>query len=412
VSGGAGLRILVLTHNYPRFYGDFSGTFIEALSEAMQAQGCQVTVLTPFDVRFARRPDDHAVDLRTYRYIWPPRLHMLGYMRSTQGDRSLRRSSVLLAPFMLFSGALATMFTAMRQHPDVIHAHWVLPNGFLGALTARLLRIPLVVSLPGSDVFVSGMNPLFLRMARFAFSQAAAITTNSTDLLEAATALGADPGRIRLIIYGVDPAVIAPDASGRAVLRAKLGIDPAAPVILAVGRLVAKKGFDVLVKALPSIQLPAVVVIVGDGPERATLEGLAERGGVRERICFAGSVPRNELTGYYNMADIFAMPSVRLPVDGLNVAVVEAMACALPIVASDVGGNPLVVNDGGNGLLVEEGDAPALAAAINRLLADPSLRAEMGLRSRERVLAEFSWQNLAAAYRSLFDEVQPTQRAG
>jgi glycosyltransferase involved in cell wall biosynthesis len=399
------VRILVLTHNYPRFHGDFSGTFIEALSEAVQAQGCQVTVVTPFDVRFARRPDDHSVDLRTYRYIWPQRLHILGYMRSTQGDRSLHLSSVVLAPFLFFFGALATMRTAVRQRPAVIHAHWVLPNGFLAALAARLLHIPLVVSLPGSDVFVSGMNPLFLRMARFAFAQAATITTNSIDLLEAATALGAAPHKIRLIIYGVDPQAIAPDIAGRAALRARLGIDQDTPVILAVGRLVAKKGFDVLVRALPHIRQPATVVLVGDGAERAALEKLAEELGVRERIHFVGNVPRNELTGYYNTADIFAMPSVRLPVDGLNVSVVEAMSCGLPVVASDVGGNPLVVADGENGVLVGEGDHVALGAAVNRLLADAPLRTAMGRRSRERVLAEFSWQRLAVSYSSLFDEI-------
>ena len=126
---------------------------------------------------------------------------------------------------------------------------------------------------------------------------------------------------------------------------------------------------------------------------------------VRERIYFVGNVPRHELTGYYNMADIFAMPSVRLPVDGLNVSVVEAMSCGLPIVASNIGGNPLVVADGDNGLLVDEGDHVALSAAVNRLLGDAPLRAAMGRRSRERVLAEFSWQRLALSYKSLFGEL-------
>ena len=116
-------------------------------------------------------------------------------MRSTQGDRSLRLSSVVLAPFLFFFGALATMRTAARQRPDVIHAHWVLPNGFLAALAARLLTFHWWCRCPVPMCFVSGMNPLFLHMARFAFAQAAAITTNSTDLLEAATALGARPAQ-------------------------------------------------------------------------------------------------------------------------------------------------------------------------------------------------------------------------
>lgn len=399
------MNILVLTHNYPRFHGDFSGAFIEALSEA-QAQGHHVSVLTPYDARFSRRPDDHTVNLHTYRYVWPARLHVLGYMRSTRADRALRLSSVLLAPFLFIFGALAVLRAARRERPDVIHAHWALPNGFLGALAARLLGIPLVVSLPGSDVLVSGLNPLFLAMARFAFRQAAALTTNSEDLLEAAIALGAARDKFHLIIYGVDPQAIAPDRSQRRALRARLGLAEDAPVVLAVGRLSPKKGFDVLVKAAPLLRPHAHVVIVGDGDQRAELEALVAALGVAQRVHFTGNVPRHELVHYYNMADIFAMPSVRLPVDGLNVSVVEAMSCALPIVASDVGGNPLVVADGDNGLLVGEGQVEQLADALNRLIDAPALGATMGERSRQRVLAEFSWRHIAAAYADIFAALQ------
>lgn len=398
------MRILVLTHNYPRFAGDFSGTFIEALSQAIHAQGHQVTVLAPYDSRFARRSNDSAVNLITYRYAWPDRLHILGYMRSTRGDRALRPSSLVLAPLLFCFGAAATLRYARRQKPDAIHAHWVLPNGFLGAVASRLLRIPLVVSLPGSDVFVSGMNPLFLSMARFAFHQAAAITTNSEDLRDAAIALGAEPAKFTLVIYGVDPDAIAPDGSHRSALRARLGLGDDTPVVLAVGRLVPKKGFDILLRAAPALDPAAHMVIVGDGDRRAELHALAASLSVCQRVHFVGNVPRHELTAYYNMADIFVMPSVRLPADGLNVAVVEAMSCGLPIVASDVGGNPLVVADGDNGLLVGEGQVEALAAAINRLLADPTLRLAMGRRSRQRVLAEFSWRHLAATYVELFEQ--------
>ena len=404
------MKVLVLTHNYPRFHGDFSGTFIEALSEAVAAQGHDITVLTPHDPRFARLPGDHHVNLVTYRYAWPSRLHVLGYMRSTRGDRALRLSSVLLAPFLFLFGTLAALRIAWRQHPDVIHAHWVLPNGFIGALAARLLGIPLVVSLPGSDVFVSGLNPLFLAMARFAFHQAAFITTNSDDLCQAAVDLGAQPDKMRLIIYGVDPQAIAPDLSHRAELRQRLGIGERTPVVLAVGRLVAKKGFDVLVRSAQDLNPSAHIVIVGDGDQRAELEQSALSLEVSEKLHFVGNVPRQELTDYYNMADVFAMPSVRLPVDGLNVVVVEAMSCGLAVVASNVGGNPLVVRDGDNGLLVPEGNVPQLAAAINRVLNDLALRLRMGGRSRERVLDEFSWNRLAAEYVDMFSSIRRGSR--
>lgn len=406
------MKLLVLTHNYPRFAGDFSGVFIEALSEAMQAAGHQVTVLTPHDARFARPPGDHQVDLRTYRYAWPASLEILGYMRSTKADRALQPTSILLAPLFFIAGTLATLRLARRLRPDVIHAHWLLPNGFLGAVASRRLGIPLVVSLPGSDVLVSGMNPLFRSMARFAMRQAAAITTNSEDLREAAIDLGADPARFSLIIYGVDPAAIAPDDAPRAGLRRRWRIPEEAPLVLAVGRLVPKKGFAVLLRAAAQFEPAIHTLIVGDGAQRAELEGLAGQSGAARRIHFVGNVPRHELTGYYNMADIFAMPSVRLPVDGLNVSVVEAMACGLPVVASDVGGNTLVVRDGDNGLLVGEGQVSALAQAINRLAAHPEERQRMGWRSRQRAVQEFSWQGIAATYTELFNRLAVRRKGG
>jgi glycosyltransferase involved in cell wall biosynthesis len=267
---------------------------------------------------------------------------------------------------------------------------------------ARLLHIPLVVSLPGADVFVSSLNPVFLRMARFAFNQAGAITTNSEDMRLAAVHLGADAQKIRLIIYGVDPVEMAPDPSRRAALRARLGLHEDTLVVLACGRLVPKKGFDVLLKAVPAIDPSAHIVIVGNGEQRETLASLAVALRVTERVHFVGNVLRTDLASYFNMADIFAMPSMCPPPDGVNVAVVEAMSCGLPVVASTVGGNPLVVTDGDNGFLVGVGQAGELAAAINRLLANPAQRQAMGQRSRERVIAEFTWPRLAAEYIQLY----------
>lgn len=405
------MKLLVLTHNYPRFRGDFSGTFIEALSETLQERGHDVTVLAPYDQRFDRAASDHTVRLRTYRYAWPDRLHVMGYMRSTQRDRSLRLSSLLLAPGLFFCGALAALRTARSERPDIIHAHWLLPNGFIAAVASRLLHIPLVVSVPGSDVMVSEANRLFGRMARFTLGEAAAITTNSDDLRGGLLALGAPAHKISLIIYGVDPLAFTPDAGRRAALRARLGIAESVPVVLAVGRLVPKKGFDVLVRAAAAIAAPAHIVIVGDGDQRRELEEMARAGGAGERVHFVGNVPRHELAGYYNVADLLAMPSVRLPVDGLNVSVVEAMACGLPIVASSVGGNPLVVAHGDNGLLVAEGDSAQLAGAINILLNDPAARQRMGRRSRERALQEFSWASLAAAYEQIYRRITSTGKA-
>ncbi len=172
------MHIGVLTHNYPRFVGDFSGTFVEALCQEFATQGQQVTVWAPHDVAYTR-PLDAQVRLRLYHYAWPPALQQLGYMRSMQGDLALRLNTYTLSPALFAAGIARVVAEARRTRPDVLHAHWILPNGFIGAVASRLLGIPLVVSVPGSDAQVASKNPLFRRMARFAFEQAGQLTANS-----------------------------------------------------------------------------------------------------------------------------------------------------------------------------------------------------------------------------------------
>jgi glycosyltransferase involved in cell wall biosynthesis len=249
------MKIGVLTHNYPRYRGDFSGRFVEALSEELVAQGHQVAILAPWDAAYARTPSDHRVALELYRYAPRADWHRLGYMRTMRADVALRRMTYLLAPGMFAAGVRAVSAWAGRERPDVLHAHWALPNGFIGAVAARRHGIPLAVSIPGSDATVAAANPIFRRMARFAFDTAGLITANSTALRDVAVNdLGADPAKFDLIAYGVDPNALRPDPSGAAELRASLGIPSDAVVFLAVGRMVYKKGFDRLLCALAVLE--------------------------------------------------------------------------------------------------------------------------------------------------------------
>lgn len=403
-SGICPMHIGVLTHNYPRFPGDFSGTFVEALCQEWARQGQQVTVLAPYDPAY-QRPLNGPVRLRLYRYAWPSRLHRLGYMRTMRSDLALRLEAYLLSPALFAAGIAAVVRWARRERPDVLHAHWVLPNGFIGAVASRWLGIPLAVSIPGSDAQVAGQNPWFQAMARFAFQQAALLTANSAELRDAAVALGADPDKFDLILYGTDPEALRPSSVGVAELRARLSIPDQAAVLLAVGRMVPKKGFDVLLQAMarpPLCHRPVVAVMVGQGDEMASWQRLAEQLGIAERVRWAGTVPKDEIAVYYNLADVLVMPSVSKPADGLNVCVLDAMSCARPVVGSSVAGNPLAIADGVTGLIVPERDADALAQALTRLVDDPSLRARMGAAGRARIENELGWPHLARRYLAHF----------
>ena len=136
------MRIGVLTHNYPRFRGDFVGGFIEASCRELARQGHHVTAIAPYDPAFDRPLSESVgsgrVDLRLYHYVWPERLHRVGYGRSMRSDLALRFDGYVLSPAMIASGIITTLRWARHATPDVLHAHWVLPNGFIGAVVSRL----------------------------------------------------------------------------------------------------------------------------------------------------------------------------------------------------------------------------------------------------------------------------------
>jgi glycosyltransferase involved in cell wall biosynthesis len=430
------MHIGVLTHNYPRFAGDFSGVFVEALCEEFTRQRHTVSVWAPYDPAFRWPPakppasdkrtaaaiarPGSAVRLHLYRYAWPDRLNRLGYMRSMQSDLALRLETYALSPLFFARGIAAVLAGARRTRPDVLHAHWLLPNGFIAALASRRLGIPLVVSVPGSDAQVAGKNPLFRAMARFAFNQADQLTANSSELRDAVVSLGADPAKFDLILYGVDPAELRPDETGVAELRAHLlGGDRTVPnpqspisnpplILLCVGRMVHKKGFDVLLHALtlpPLAGRNVTVVMIGNGDEKAAWQQLATDLGVDGQVRWVGTVPKNQIGVYYNAADLLVMPSVSKPADGLNVCVLDAMSCGKPVVASNVAGNPLVVIDGESGLIVPEQDPAALASALARLADDHLMRTRMGAAARRRIDEELGWPHLALRYVAHFQRL-------
>jgi glycosyltransferase involved in cell wall biosynthesis len=172
--------------------------------------------------------------------------------------------------------------------------------------------------------------------------------------------------------------------------------------LLAVGRLVEKKGFEVLIEAVSGLTVPFRLRLVGDGPLRARLERAVAAAGAGDRIELLGPRTHDELPGEYAGAHAVVVPSVEDSTgdrDGLPNVVLEAMASGRAVVASAIAGIPSAVRDGDTGLLVPPGDPFALRAALERLAGDPSLRARVGAAARARVERDFDLQSCAARLR-------------
>lgn len=286
------------------------------------------------------------------------------------------------------AGAIATRLAGRAV--SGVHAYFAHHPAEVAAAAARSLGVPFGFSVHAKDLRKVEPDAFIDRASR-----AACIVACNSDVARDLHASGA---RARLVPHGVDRRRFRPteppaDTAGG--LR-----------LLAVGRLVEKKGFDVLVRALAETRHPSTLRIVGDGPERTSLEDLVTSLRLRRRVTFAGACTHRDLPREYARADLVVVPSVvdhSGDRDGLPNVVLEAMASARPIVATRVGAIDSAVRDDRTGLLVASGSPRALAAAIDRLSVRPGLRRAMGRAAAESVAREY---DLARCVRRFAETVE------
>lgn len=404
------LKILMLTSSYPKYPGDVTAPFIEAIAQYTQANGHRVTVVLPYHPDLKRGVVEKGVRFYPYKYALRKKWTIWGYAASLRGDVRIRKFIYLLLPFVLASSFWKMWRLTGREKYDVIQAHWVIPNAPVAALVGLLRHIPVVISLHGSDVYLAERVKPVGWVAKWAFRRAAAVTASSPDLLERAQRLGAPttPGRAEVIPYGVDPSTFKRPDRSRAEIRRALGFSPDQPVLLMVGRLVYKKGFEYAIRALPGVlkRFPeTVLVIAGPGDLLPSLKNLVADLNLQEKVRFEGAVPHDRVPYYLAACDLFLLPSIvddKGNVDGLPNTLLEAMSMEKAVVASNVAGVPLAVNDGENGRLVPQRNPAALAEAVLELLADPALREEYGQAGRRKVLNELNWTAVSERYSRVF----------
>ena len=409
------MRIAVLAHSFPRFAGDTHGPFVKHLAEAVARRGHQVFALVPFDPEL--RPDpDTPLEISSFRYVRPDRWHRLGYSRTLHRDQGMKLGTYLQSPLYFLFAVRALRRLVRRQRIDLVHAHWILPNGYVASRVAATTGVPYAITLHGSDVFMAERNPLFRAMARRALAGAAHVTSCSAELRDRLLALGGAEHAAKVLVVpnGTDlvaePPAAVEGASGDAgaALRARLGIAPEARLVAAVGRLVDKKGFRYLLDAAPAIlaAFPAARIVLGGGGDlRAELEEQARRLGIAGAVVFTGGLSHPEVLALVAACELFVMPSVRDArgnVDGLPIVVLEAMAAGKAVVATAISGLPLAVTDGVTGRLVPERDPAALAAAVLELLGDPERARRLGEAGRRRVRDELNWDAVAAIHDRLY----------
>jgi len=398
VSAGSAARpsLLVLTSTFPKGISDSTPPFVFQLCSHLLPH-FDLTVLTPA-VRHAPQTQTlQGVKVRRFHYFWPRSLERLADGAILE---SLSRSPWLFlqVPFLLLSELIAALRLARTTRPDVIHAHWFVPQGIVAVLVGRALKIPVVITAHGGDVY--GLRGRLLDALRRALaSRCEAVSVVSRDMaakLPQVTSRRGEPPRV--MPMGVD--------TRRFSAGPERG-DNSDQTVLFVGRLARKKGVEYLLRAFPDVLArhpDARLVIVGDGPCRGELEALSSQLGLAQRVRFAGAQPPAELPRFYSKSRVFVGPSVVTrggDTESFGLVFVEAMAADCPVVGTSVGGIPDVVIHGRTGLLVEPESPAALAAAISGLLDSPAEAGRMGALARRWVRRKFDWRQVARGYANL-----------
>ncbi|MGD9511853.1 MAG: glycosyltransferase family 4 protein [Geminicoccaceae bacterium] len=370
------LKVLVFSSLYPNAAMPNFGIFVENRLRQLLATGqVDARVVAPVPwfpsrhprfgryARWASVPAEearHGILVRHPRYALPPKIGMLAH------------------PFLMAVGALAEV-RGLNFDFDVIDAHYYYPDGVAAILLGNWFNRPVVITARGTDLNVyprqsAGVRRLMAWAARRA-SASIAVSKALADLL---IGIGAPEERVIVLPNGVDLDLFRPLDH----VPTRQSRDLRSHVILSVGNLIPLKGHDLVIEALR--RLPEHrLLIVGEGPERGSLERMAEKLHVSSRVTLLGPLPHGRMPAVYGAADVLILASER---EGWPNVLLEALACGTPVVATNVGGIPEIVSSHEAGRILPERSPAAIVGAVMALLADPPSRAAV-----RRHAEAFSW---------------------
>lgn len=292
-------------------------------------------------------------------------------------------------------GKLAAFFA--KHGVSIVHSHNQLPLIYATA-AGRLHRVPVCHTLHGA-MFDQGRRAWLRHMAAKLADAHVAVSQPTADFMLKHNEVPSS--KLHVVLNGIDLSRFRPDSVARRRIRTELGIPQNAWVAGAVGRLSQVKNHALLLRAAAAAEVLSDngrLLLVGDGPEAASLRALAEELGISDRVVFAGE--RHDVPELLSASDVFVLSSTS---EGLPLSMVEAMATGLPVVSTAVGGIPALIADGETGFLVPSDDVGTLAAKLAELKADPARSAAMGKRGRKLALGRYSAERMMASYMDIYE---------
>lgn len=387
------MRILHVVTAFPRGPEDVIAPWLVELIVRLRGAGHDVEVFTSA-YRGGGNTEYRGIPVHRFRYApagWEDLTH-----DEAAPDRMRRSLRYKLLPLPYVLGGMWAIWRLTRRRYDVVHVHWPVPHALFGWVARLFGRARIVSSWYGVELrWVQSSLPWLRWFVRWALKISDAVVAISSYTAGEIGRFARTP--VRVIPYTLG---FAPPTAQRSPATGQFAI-------LFVGRLVERKGVTHLVEAvrrLPAGLHPRLTVI-GDGPERASLEAQIARDDLGDRVTVRGRVSEAELREAYAASNVLVLPSIldaRGDTEGLGVVLLEAMSYGVPVIGSDLGGITDIVQNGETGLLVPPGDPDALAAALTRIAQDGGLARRLGEAGRKHVATVFGWPAIMAQWEECY----------
>lgn len=389
--------VLVLASTYPRWANDHEPGFIHELCKRLTTQ-FHVIALVPDAIDADANGFLDGVEVIRYQYA-PRKLQTLVNNGGIVNNLKTFWWKRFLVPSFLLSQYFMTRKILSQRKIDVIHAHWLIPQGWIAYSLSKQFNIPFIVTSHGGDLFGLQGN-ILTKVKKKVAEDATAMTVVSQAMKEYLEQISIQPKILEVIPMGVD-------LQNR--FTPKSDIRRHKNEILFVGRLVPKKGLNYLIDALSTlvkIHPELSLKIVGFGPEEPTLQKQVQQLKLENNVKFLGALSQDKLPDHYRQATLFVAPFVRADngdQEGLPVALMEAIGCACPAVVGHVLGIEDLLGEDIKHIAVNPRNKQELLAAISAALDEPIIAAERAMRIRKNALELIDWNSIASAYAKILE---------
>ncbi len=389
-------KVLAIASTFPRWQNDTTPRFVYDLLNRLVSE-YDTIVLAPHDRGALKKEKLGKVDVRRFAYFKPESMQKLCYNGGIIPNMKSSFLAKMQMPLLVIAEFLAASSIIKKEKIRLIHAHWMLPQGLVGVFLKKIFKIPLLVTIHGSDLFPL-KNVLFKKLQHFVVKNADFITVNTEATKN--ELLGRFPEALTKV--KIIPMGVASDFFRKLKIKkpAKYSKNK---ILLFVGRLSDQKGLQYLINAMPKIveEEPTVkLLIIGEGPYKTELEKKINENRIEEHVEFLGSLPSSEIIKYHNYADVFVLPSLanKTGTEALGLALMEAMSSGCAVIGTNIGGIPSLIKNGHNGILVPQKDSKALAKAVIMLLKNRKKAETIGKNASNFIRRNYSWDKIGKEF--------------